>query len=196
MLRKPSALLATCAAGVLFLTACGADAEDEADVAVGAEDSAADEAADTEGDAEDGAEGGAAEVPAELEFAADTVDGGSVEGAAYVGEPTVFWFWAPWCTICRGEAPTVRDTAASYDGSVEFVGVAGLGEVDQMQGFVADTGLDGMDHVVDEDGSIWEGFGVASQPAWAFVDADGGVEVVAGSLAEDDLDSRVAAIAG
>jgi len=37
----------------------------------------------------------AAEVPELLQFTADLVGGGTFDGAATAGKPTVFWFWAP-----------------------------------------------------------------------------------------------------
>ena len=34
-------------------------------------------------------------VPAALQFSAPLVGGGTFDGAAAAGKPTVFWFWAP-----------------------------------------------------------------------------------------------------
>ena len=34
-------------------------------------------------------------VPAALQFTAPLVGGGTFDGAAVAGKPTVFWFWAP-----------------------------------------------------------------------------------------------------
>jgi hypothetical protein len=34
-------------------------------------------------------------VPAALQFSAPLVGGGTFDGAASAGKPTVFWFWAP-----------------------------------------------------------------------------------------------------
>ena len=34
-------------------------------------------------------------VPEALQFAAPLVGGGTFDGAAVAGKPTVFWFWAP-----------------------------------------------------------------------------------------------------
>jgi hypothetical protein len=49
--------------------------------------------------------------------------------------------------------------------------------------------------VVDHDGSIWSSFGVSAQPAFAFVDDDGTVEVFVGSLGETGLTERMQALA-
>ena len=60
------------------------------------------------------------------------------------------------------------------------------------ENFVDGNGVDDITHVVDADGSIWSSFSVASQPAWAFVDADGTlVSTVNGALGADGLRDRV-----
>lgn len=121
-------------------------------------------------------------------FTAATLDGGEFDSAARFAEgPTVLWFWAPWCTICRAEAPEVLAIADEFAGEVAVVGVAGRGEAEEMADFVTDTGTGRLEHVVDRDGSIWSDFGVVAQPAFAFVGRDGQVEVFNGALPPDDL---------
>ncbi len=122
-----------------------------------------------------------------LEFSGTTLDGAPLDVATLAGTPVVLWFWAPWCTICRAEAPDVAEVAAEYDGRVTLLGVPGRGEVEAMRGFVADTGTEAITHVVDADGALWNRFGVVSQPAFVFVDRSGAVERFAGSLEGDDL---------
>ncbi|MGF1646325.1 MAG: redoxin domain-containing protein [Kineosporiaceae bacterium] len=141
---------------------------------------------------------GAAAAPVGYDAAAvttDTVDGGSF-AAADVSGPVVYWFWAPWCTICRSEAPEVADVAAEYEGQVTFVGVAGLGPVADMRDFVADTGVEGFAHAVDPDGSVWTGFEVFSQPSYVFVDAAGEARTWTGGLDGNTLREATAALAG
>lgn len=115
-----------------------------------------------------------------------TVDGGTFAATDVTG-PVVYWFWAPWCTVCRSEAPEVAEVAAEFDGRVTFVGVAGLGPVDDMQDFVSDTGVGGFDHAVDPDGSVWTSFGVFSQPSYVFVDSSGEARTLVGGLGGDTL---------
>ncbi|WP_036553560.1 redoxin domain-containing protein [Nocardiopsis sp. CNT312] len=180
--RPALALAAAATALALGLTACGSTTEPEAAPAQSpAEDTAAPESGDT-----------SSGVPAALAFDTTTVDGADFSGASLAGEPAVLWFWAPWCTVCRAEAASVVDASERHD--VEFIGVAGLGEVDAMSGFVSDTGTGGLTHLVDGDGSLWSGFGVASQPAFAFLSADGTFETVQGTLTDEELDSRVTAV--
>ena len=130
------------------------------------------------------------------EFVAATVGGGKLDSTSFNGKPTVLWFWAPWCTVCRAEAPDVKAAAQAQDGAVQLVGIAGLGEEKAMEGFVSDTDMGEFTHVVDEDGKIWASFGVTAQPAYAFIKADGGVEVVPGSLSESELAQRMSALVG
>ncbi|WP_116245637.1 redoxin domain-containing protein [Nocardiopsis sp. FIRDI 009] len=184
--RRLPALAAVVTAAVLGLTACAADPGEVADGSA--------EAPATRGPDGSGTDAAPAEVPDALAFDTRTVDGDDFSGSSLTGEPAVLWFWAPWCTVCRGEAAGVLDAADRHSGDVAFLGVAGLGEVDAMRGFVSDTGTGEMTHLVDEDGSIWSGFGVASQPAFAFLGADGSVETVQGTLTDDDLDARVEAL--
>ena len=134
-------------------------------------------------------------LPAALDFTAPTGDGGTFEGASLAGQDAVVYFWAPWCTVCRREAPTLPGVATDFEGQVTFVGVAGLSsDVAAMQGFVADTGTGGLTHVADTDGAVYTGFGVASQTTYAFVDDDGTIEVVPGPISEDELRARTTAL--
>jgi hypothetical protein len=129
---------------------------------------------------------GLAVVPAGLE-GAYTVGGDPFDTGPLLGRPTVAWFWAPWCVICRGEAPDIAAVAAEYGDRVNFVGIAGLGDQGEMQAFVDDTGVDGFPHVNDVDGSIWTSYDVYVQPAYGFITADGRLETVSGALGAEAL---------
>jgi thiol-disulfide isomerase/thioredoxin len=128
-------------------------------------------------------------------FTAAQLGGGELASASFDGQDTVLWFWAPWCTVCRAEADDVVAAAGALDGEVEVVGVAGRGEVAEMEGFVSDTGTGGITHVIDADGSIWSSYEVFAQPAYAFIDDSGSVEVFVGALGEDALVERMTALA-
>ncbi len=117
-----------------------------------------------------------------LNLLGPTLDGGTFDSSRLAGRPVVLWFWAPWCTICRAEGPDVAAVAAEYAGQVELIGVAGRGDVESMRSFVADTGTGSLVHLVDQDGTVWNRFGVVSQPAFVFVDRAGATETFAGSL--------------
>lgn len=117
-----------------------------------------------------------------LSFTATTLEGKKMDVSTLAGSPVVLWFWTPWCSICRAEAPDVAKVAAELDGRVTFLGVPGIGQENDMRAFVQDTGLSGFKHLVDSDGSLWQRFGVVAQPAFAFVAADGSVQVFPGAL--------------
>jgi thiol-disulfide isomerase/thioredoxin len=138
-----------------------------------------------------------AETPAveELRFTAKTVEGEPFDGTTLAGKDAVLWFWAPWCTECRREAPHVAQAQKDNPGVV-FVGVAGLGETNAMRDFVDDYQVGAFVHLADLDGSLWQRFGVIQQPAYAFVDESGKVEVYRGELGEDGLAARVGALSG
>lgn len=133
-------------------------------------------------------------VPAALKFTGTTLDGKAYEGAQLAGKPTALWFWAPWCHICRGEAPTVKELAAKHSGAVTILGVGGLGEADAMREFVDDGDLGAVTHLADEDGKVWKRFDVTSQASWVLLDKDG-TEVYRGRLDHDELVDRVAELA-
>lgn len=133
-------------------------------------------------------------VPAELKFSAETVVGGTFDGTTLAGKDAVLWFWAPWCTECRREAPHVAAAQASHP-DVSFVGVAGLGETAAMQDFVDEYDVDAFEHLADLDGALWQRFGVVQQPAYAFIDDDGTIEVVRGELGEAGLAEQLDALA-
>jgi thiol-disulfide isomerase/thioredoxin len=136
---------------------------------------------------------GSSDAPAQ--FTAELLGGEELTSASFAGKDTVLWFWAPWCTVCRGEADDVVAAASALDGKVEVIGVAGRGKVPEMEDFVSDTGTGGLTHVVDDDGSIWSSYEVFAQPAYAFIDDSGSVEVFVGALGEDALVERMSALA-
>jgi thiol-disulfide isomerase/thioredoxin len=135
-------------------------------------------------------------VPEELRFTAKTVDGADFDGASLAGKPAVVWFWASWCPKCQAEASGVRAAADATAGSVTFLGVAAMSDVPAMRGFVDRYEVGGFTHLADEDAAIWQRFGVVAQPAYAFVAADGTVEVVTDRVDADELLDRARALAG
>ena len=187
------------AAGALVLAGCSADMNEEA--AAPSETAVVDSAAPAETPAETTDES-PAETPGDPAvvvtplpvFSSTTLEGQAVTQADYEGKPTIMWFWAPWCSVCRGEAPTLSKVASELDGSVDVVGVAALGSVDEMKTFVSDTGIENFTQLADPDAEVWSVFGVASQPAFAFISSDGSIEVVQGSIGEEEILERAATL--
>jgi len=135
----------------------------------------------------------AAVVPAELDFTAETVGGPEFSGQSLAGKPAVFWFWAPWCPTCQREAPDVAKVARANPDAT-FVGVAALDQEPAMQAFVDKYDVGFFTNIADVDGAVWQRFGVTAQPAFAFVGADGSVDVVRGTLSEPALSTRVSTL--
>lgn len=136
-----------------------------------------------------------ASVPDQLNFTARTVHGAEFAGASLAGKPAVLWFWAPWCPKCQREAPGMAKAAKDLGSSVTFLGVAALDQVPAMQGFVDRYDLKSFQHLADTESAVWKRFGVTAQPAYAFVDKDGTVEVVTSQLSEKDLRDRLTRLA-
>lgn len=199
-------------AAMLLAAGCSSDGSDDAGAAASASaseqatesatDSAATEASEADGASDEAMamneeskdsnqpkqDAQAAPVPAHLDFTATTVDGNTFKGASLAGEDAVLFFWAPWCSICRGEAPGVAAVAEDFSGQAEVIGVAGLSsDLGSKQEFVSSTGSGGMTHLDDSDGSIYSQFGVTNQYTYAFLDDSGELTVVVGPLSENEL---------
>ena len=127
-------------------------------------------------------------------FSAPTLDGGYLSDADVAGQPTVMWFWAPWCGVCQREAGQVAEAARALEGEVRVVGVAGFDEADAMREFVAQRGLASIPHLEDPAGRVWGAFGVIGQPTTVFMDAAGGLQVVPGVLSAEELVDRARAL--
>lgn len=56
------------------------------------------------------------------------------------------------------------------------------------------TDVGAFEHLADLDGSLWQRFGVVQQPAYAFIDDTGTVEVVRGELGEAGLADNIATL--
>ncbi len=122
-----------------------------------------------------------------LSFSGSTLAGGDLDVSTLDGQAVVLWFWAPWCTICRAEAPGIARVADELDGRVTILGIPGLGRTADMREFVDVTGTSGLQHVIDVDGSLWARFGIIGQPSFVFVAPDGSARLFGGALGEDAL---------
>lgn len=60
-----------------------------------------------------------------------------------------------------------------------------------MKNFVATLGVGDFDHAMDFDAQIWRHFGIAGQPAFAFVNDDGNVTPVSGALGSAGINEHI-----
>lgn len=138
----------------------------------------------------------APKAAAELQFTAKTLDGKAFDGKSLAGKPALLWFWAPWCPKCNAEAPGIAKAAETHGDSVRFVGVAAQDELPAMQAFANKHGVDAFTNLNDATAAVWTKFDVTYQPAYAFISADGQVEVVKDQLSAGELERKLAALAG
>lgn len=131
----------------------------------------------------------------DLNFTVATVDGATFSGDRLRGRPAVLWFWAPWCSTCATEAPTVKNLASEYADRATVVGVAGLGEPKAMREFVTLTGIDGFPQLADADGVVWQRLGVTAQATFVLLDAEG-VVTARGYLEPDELKRWIDGLVG
>lgn len=165
--RNASRAVALALLLTLGLAACGTDTPDadardstrSVDSTPAAPPDNTDNTDSTEAPSKDGA---GSDVAPELEFTGQTLNGEAFDGTTLAGKDTVLWFWAPWCTECRREAPYVA-AAQADNPRVAFVGIAGLGETDDMRDFVEDYDVATLEHLADLDGSLWQRFGAHPQ---------------------------------
>ena len=61
-----------------------------------------------------GGDGSGTSSVGETSFTGTTLEGASFDSSTLAGKPAVLWFWAPWCTVCRAEAPDVATVAAQF----------------------------------------------------------------------------------
>lgn len=128
-------------------------------------------------------------VPEILRFSGKTVDGAAFDGSSLAGRPTVFWFWAPWCPVCRGQIPDVQDLAAQYGDRVNVIGIGSLDSGSAIERFAADA--DGPTHLTDPDGTLWKRFRVAEQSSFVVLDGEGREVLRSGYREQADVERAV-----
>jgi len=84
------------------------------------------------------------------------------------------------------EAPSVEAARKRLDGTAHFIGVAWYGDEDSFSAFARKYGFT-FPQISDDDGVVFERFGVASQPATAVVRTDGSVVLLTGLFDEAEV---------
>ena len=70
---------------------------------------------------------------------------------------------------------------------VRFLGIASRDDLEPIRNFITNRGVGAFDHAVDEGGDVWSYYGVWTQPSFAFISAEGEVEVFLGAMGADGL---------
>ena len=100
------------------------------------------------------------------------LDGGepfALASLAEAEEPTLLWFWAPWCTVCNGEAPKIERLASELD----VVAIGGRDDAANGPAFVERHDLRTPAIVFDEPMAVWEAYAIPGQPAGVLLDREG-----------------------
>jgi cytochrome c biogenesis protein CcmG/thiol:disulfide interchange protein DsbE len=126
-----------------------------------------------------------------------TLDGTTIDLAAYRGHPVVVNFWASWCTPCREEFPLFADRLATLgpsDGLV-MLGVLYKDDPGLARNFLGELGAT-WPTVTDPDGALAAAYRVVAPPQTYFIDSDGvlrGIQI--GEVRPEDFDTQYAKIA-
>ena len=87
--------------------------------------------------------------------------------------PTLLWFWAPWCTICNGEAPKIQQLTEDAGDKLDVVAIGGRDDLANGPAFVERHGLTGPTLLFDESMQVWEHYRIPGQPGAILLDREG-----------------------
>lgn len=133
---------------------------------------------------------GARAIAEPFEFEAPMLDSTTtVNGVElYDNAPLIMVFTVPSCPICVTEGPKLA-SAAEANSDISFVIVHSFGETDYYREYTQSSGLfqENVIHIVDQEGVLWDRFGVSSQPSSVLVDTSGRITSSRGALGDDGL---------
>jgi thiol-disulfide isomerase/thioredoxin len=135
----------------------------------------------------------AAAVPDALNFTGKTLDGATFDASTLAGRPALLWFWAPWCATCASQAQSINDLEDEYGDRLGIVGIAGMGNNNDMRRFVADLDVTKVPNLDDQAGVLWRRFGVIEQSTYVVIDRAGTV-VTTGYLDDLQLTAKVTSL--
>lgn len=100
------------------------------------------------------------------------LDGGepfALASLADAEEPTLLWFWAPWCSVCNGEAAEIEQLASELN----VVAIGGRDDAANGPAFVERHGLRTPTVLFDESMGSWEHYRIPGQPGAILLDTEG-----------------------
>ncbi len=80
----------------------------------------------------------------------------------------------------------------TYGDQVTFIGMPGLATADSIEAFVEENDVDGLPHILDESGALWDAFGVTQQRTYIYVNDDGSTRVATYGQLEADVQELIA----
>ncbi len=128
-----------------------------------------------------------ATMPAEFNFSAPTLAGGTFDGTSLYGESTILWFWAPWCGSCVADAKYVLAAIPQLPDGVQIIGVPTFADEDSMHQFADTLDVNGLTNIMDVDGSLAIAFGASALPSSTVIYPDGFMASIPGSLSTDEI---------
>lgn len=103
-----------------------------------------------------------------------TLDGGSLSSESLKGRPTVLFFWAPWCGVCKADAHNIASVQEAVGDDVNIVSVAlSFESIRNVRSFAEEHGVPGP--VVLGDRAMAKDFRIDSFPTLYILDSDGRV---------------------
>lgn len=135
-------------------------------------------------------------APEAPEFDLELLDGRVVDATEHWDDrPVVLVFFEPWCTLCREQQSGINELADEYRDIVLFLGIAGQAEPDEIEDYVAETGIT-YPVGTDPDGTRWLKYAVAEPPLVALISKDGRLlRGWPGGVAGDDLRGHIEELA-
>lgn len=91
-----------------------------------------------------------------------------VDLADHAGEPVLIYFWAPWCPVCRLEAPTIN----ALDRHHNVIAVASWSESAEVGAYAEESGFR-PPVLMDRSGRRADAWGIQAVPAFFVVDGSG-----------------------
>lgn len=90
----------------------------------------------------------------------------------YSGRPVLYYFWAPWCTVCKVSMPNLEDFHQSNKGDIQIVAVAlSYDSPEQITDFMADKEYN-FDYVLGNM-DVSEAFKIKGFPTYYLADKNG-----------------------
>ena len=103
-----------------------------------------------------------------------TIEGDEIDLRRYRSKPTVVYFWADWCPICKFQNPVINDLTEDYT----VISIATFSEDKQgIIKYLHDEGIE-MPVIFDENNEWEKLYNVSAVPSAFIIDAQGNIRFV------------------